>query len=94
LTLVWHESEGATSYGLQVAVDSLFTDANLVVNKIDLADTLQEVSELSEGMTYYWRAHASNEYGTSDWSEVWHFRTRERVVLSDLFILNFIVKLF
>lgn len=88
VTMVWRRSEGANSYRLQVSLDSLFS--KLVFDGKQLVDSSQTVSKLVWATTYYWRANASNEHGTSDWSAVWHFRTCEMVVLSDLFVLNFI----
>ena len=73
--LAWNPPTGATSYGLQVATESTFT--NLVVNQTGIANTYYDLpsGELNSNVRYYWRVNASNAAGTSAWSSYWHFRT-------------------
>ena len=71
VTLVWELSPRATRYGVQISFDSVFTN----VSTNELEELQFKVDELLRDTEYYWRANASNEFGTSDWSAVWHFRT-------------------
>jgi hypothetical protein len=72
--LEWHESSGATTYGLQVSTTPDF--ATLLVNQTGIASLYYDIpSELSYNTTYYWRANASNADGTSGWSSPWSFTT-------------------
>jgi hypothetical protein len=73
--LEWNASTGATSYGLQVATDSAFT--NLVLSESGITDLYYDVAlgVLNWNTTYYWRVNATNAAGTSGWSDYWHFET-------------------
>jgi hypothetical protein len=72
--LEWHESSGATSYGLQVSTTPDF--ATLLVNQTGITCLYYDIpTELSYGSVYYWRASASNTDGTSGWSNPWSFTT-------------------
>lgn len=72
-TLVWNASSGATSYAVQVATDSNFS--NLVVNLMGLSTTSTTVTGLSASTLYYWHVSATNTGGTSAWSTAWSFTT-------------------
>ncbi len=70
----WAQTDSlASTYQLQVSTDSLFT--TLRVNVSNITATQRAVS-LSSGTLYYWRVRGKNAAGESDWSEVWHFRTK------------------
>ena len=71
--LSWSPSLGAESYTLQVSTTSDFS--NLIVSEDSISNVSFDVSGLSNDVVYYWRVNASNELGTSGWSEVWSFRT-------------------
>lgn len=71
--LSWYVSNGATSYTLQVSIDSLFS--NFIYNKSDLTSNSQTVGGLADSTVYYWRVNAKNNYGTSGWSSRWSFTT-------------------
>lgn len=73
LTFLWNKSLYASTYRIQVASDSLFS--NLIVNDSTLTDTLKTVSGLSPLSYYWWRVNASNTAGTSSYSAVWKFKT-------------------
>ncbi|PLX31723.1 MAG: hypothetical protein C0600_04850, partial [Ignavibacteria bacterium] len=79
----WDEVESATTYGMQLARDSAFTDLLIDVKRIPLSR--YAASNLDEGRWYYWRANAENSAGTGPWSEIRRFRTLrpapEQVVL-------------
>jgi len=72
-TLSWNTSTGATSYALQVSLDSLFRDTNFVYN--GLIDTKQQINILNHFTNYYWRVKVTDIYGTSGWSTRRYFRT-------------------
>jgi hypothetical protein len=69
----WNASSGATSYKLQVSVNSSFS--SFVYNQGGLTNLSQQISGLDPLSIYYWRVNASNNAGTSDWSTVWSFTT-------------------
>jgi len=73
--LEWKASTGATSYGLQVATDSAFT--NLVLSGSGMTDLYYDVplGVLNWNTPYYWWVNATNAGGTSGWSDYWHFKT-------------------
>ena len=73
--LDWSDVTGATSYGVQVATNSTFT--NIVINVSGLTGSGYVVPSglLSNGMTYYWRANAANSSGTGPYSASWSFTT-------------------
>jgi len=72
-SFVWRSASTATSYRLQVALDSGF--GNIVFDQANITDTTYNVNGLSTSTTHYWRADASNANGTSPWSSVWSFTT-------------------
>ena len=72
-TLGWNPSLGAESYTLQVSDTSDFS--RFVLNQDSISALSFDVPGLSNNVTYYWRVSATNDLGTSDWSEVWSFMT-------------------
>jgi len=72
-TLVWNASSGATSYRVQLATDTGFT--NLVVNDSTPTTTSRIVSGLNPLTFYYWRVNAKNAAGTSAYSSRFSFKT-------------------
>jgi hypothetical protein len=75
----WSSVNNATSYGLEIAEDGLFS--TLVVDKKDaqsIAATsfTPETNDLEKGKEYFWRARAENSSETSDWSGAWSFITQ------------------
>ncbi len=75
--LVWQSVLGATSYHVQIAIDSsLFT---IVVEDTSIAgDTLLSLqpligTKLRVGAKYFWRVSAVDNSGKSPYSEVWSF---------------------
>lgn len=69
---MWYEIPDADEYSLQVALVDDFSDA--VIDTATIAENRITLS-LEYSRTYYWRVKAVNQYGTSDWSEVWSFTT-------------------
>jgi hypothetical protein len=70
----WFYPNNASSYHLQVALDSTFT-TQLLVNESGIIDTSKIVSGLAGQQTYYWRVQASNPSGTSAFSRTGIFTT-------------------
>lgn len=73
LTLSWNASVGATSYTLQLSVNSGFS--SFVVNDSTITTPTRSVSALTNSATYYWRVKAKNNGGTSPYSTTWSFTT-------------------
>ena len=57
--------------------------SQLLVDEDSIRGTSSDVTGLSNNTTYYWRVSATNDLGTSDWSEVWSFTTLVTGVLED-----------
>ncbi|MBN1352204.1 fibronectin type III domain-containing protein [candidate division KSB1 bacterium] len=72
-TLKWHPANAANSYGVQVSASQDF--ATTVFNESGISDTLKTIQGLQNATTYYWSVNATNENGTSDWSNTWSFTT-------------------
>ncbi len=72
-TLSWNASDRASGYTLQVSTSNSF--GSTVYNQIGLTNINQQVNGLSNSTKYYWRVNATNNYGTSSWSETWSFST-------------------
>ena len=72
-TLTWSAVQGAESYRVQLAKDSLFT--RMVQDVSGITDTMFTVTGLDNGTTYFWRVQAVNYTGSSVWSEAWRFTT-------------------
>ena len=73
LTIRWRKVAGASRYHLQVSESQTFT--NLLVNDSTLTDTLQLMSSLRSGASYYIRARARGIASWSGYSSTVHFST-------------------
>ncbi len=73
ITVVWHPSPGATSYHLQLSLDSLFN--NLLLNDSTVTDTVRHLGPLQDATTYYFRLRAWNTIGHSPFSTPLVFST-------------------
>ncbi len=71
LTLSWNPSNGAASYGLQIATDASFTTT--VLSDGGIAASSFAAGGLQMYATYYWRVNAVDVVGMSDWSGAWSF---------------------
>jgi hypothetical protein len=81
-SLTWSAVPNATSYRVQVAADSVFSQ--MVADIPDVAALTLNVSGLSPATTYYWRANATGPAGSSDWSSVWSFTTTSAAAVSPI----------
>lgn len=68
----WRKSEFASTYHLQLSIDSNFT--TFIVNDSSLTDTSKQVN-LENWKIYYWRVRAKNNSGTGPFSPKWKFKT-------------------
>jgi len=73
LTLGWNATSGASGYTIQISTDSMFI--TYICNKNGLRETNNTISTLDPLTSYYWRVKAVNAYGTSEWSDIWEFKT-------------------
>jgi hypothetical protein len=74
VTLCWDSAARATSYRLQVAVDSNFT--TMTYNDTSSgANRCRTFDFLLNSTTYYWRVSATNSAGTGGYSGVFRFTT-------------------
>lgn len=73
--LSWSSVDIADSYGIQLSSNQNFT--TLLVDETGLTSTTYSISPglLNYGATYHWRVNATNENGTSAWSNVFNFST-------------------
>jgi len=72
--LSWSNVSVASSYEVQVATDSGFT--NIAASMTGLTSIQWTVTPaLSGGTTYFWRARAVNPCGPGPWSMTWSFKT-------------------
>ena len=71
--LSWKKDELASSYCLQISTNSNFTE--LVYDKCGLTSFIEQITDLRDDVTYYWRMNAKNEYGYSAYSTVNKFTT-------------------
>jgi len=72
-TMSWNTVNRAENYSLQVSITSDFSLT--LVNESGITTTTKAISGLQNNTTYYWRVKATNSGGTSDWSEIWNFKT-------------------
>jgi hypothetical protein len=74
-TLAWHPAIAAQEYRVQLATGRTIVPENIVLDTLGIADTLVTLPDLTPERIFYWRVNASNEFGTSAWSDSWGFRT-------------------
>jgi hypothetical protein len=79
LALVWNSVSTATSYHVQIAIDTLF--AGMFTQDSTITDTVKSDSGFAFSTMYYWRVRAKNAGGVSPWSEVRSFTVTSSGVL-------------
>jgi len=72
-TFLWNAVNGATSYRIQISLDTSFI--NPVVDQSGITSSTVNAINLSANTKHFWRVNAANNAGTSDWSSVWNFTT-------------------
>lgn len=71
----WTDVPGASQYRIQISTSPGFSSTVLDVDGLTNSGYLISSGVLSYCTRYYWRANASNPFGTGQWSEVWTFKT-------------------
>lgn len=69
---VWNSSVSAASYRIQLSTSAQMTS---LVKDTTVSDTTCTIRNLAYNKTYYWRVAAKNQYGTSQWSSIFGFKT-------------------
>jgi len=72
-TLMWNTANGATTYNIQVSTNSTFT--NIIASQTGLTTTSFTSPALNAGVQYFWHVSATNNVGTSNYSDTWNFTT-------------------
>jgi hypothetical protein len=72
-TFIWGGALGAEAYTLEVSTQSDFSSSLIFESEIN--DTQYSTLGLDHETEYYWRVYASNEQGSSGWSEINSFIT-------------------
>jgi len=75
INIIWFSSNAADSYQLQVAREADFAPQSMVLDSSGLTDTTFTLNQLAMNTFYYWRIKAFNQYGASNWSSTWRFKT-------------------
>lgn len=74
IRLNWANVDNAMTYGVEVYNDSLLT--SIYAHETGLVSSYYDyMGGFPRGATYYWRANAANNTGTSPWSAVFSFST-------------------
>lgn len=72
-TFIWNIVPSATSYRLQVSIDSLF--GSFIIDDSTITTNSRLVNLPNNNQKYFWRVQARNVGGNSEFSNVWHFIT-------------------
>ncbi len=72
-TLLWKADKNAVEYNLQVSRDETFS--NIFYSGNFLKNSQKKIDALELNAVYYWRVKSSNDFGTSNWSEAFSFKT-------------------
>jgi uncharacterized lipoprotein YddW (UPF0748 family) len=75
LNLSWLTNDNTINYGIQVATANNFAAGTVVAEASGLTDTTFNLSDLDYNRIYYWRVNSVNQFGTSQWSARFGFRT-------------------
>jgi hypothetical protein len=73
--LSWQTSNRAGTYNVQAATDLTFHPDSIIANINGLEANSYTLENLASGTQYFWRVSASNDGGTSEWSEIRNFTT-------------------
>ncbi|MGB0879261.1 MAG: reprolysin-like metallopeptidase [Polaribacter sp.] len=71
-TLMWNADSNATSYDVEVATNSTFTN---IIASGNVTTNSYALSGLSQVTTYYWRVRGKNFCGTGNYSSAYSFTT-------------------
>jgi len=73
--LKWENTLSAVSYHLQMATDSQFV--NIIQDKDHYKGFTFPFQNLAYDTKYYWRVLTYTNIGSSNWSSIWEFQTRQ-----------------
>ena len=74
ITLKWSYPELASVFRLHVSIDSTFA-SGMILNQNNIADSFKVLTGLYGQTKYFWRVNSSNAGGTSEYSDIFSFRT-------------------
>ncbi|UCD37085.1 MAG: endo-1,4-beta-xylanase [Fidelibacterota bacterium] len=80
--LIWHTSESALTYNVQLSTSSVFTEFTVILDTT-VVDTSLQVGVLNTSSRYWWRVNATNESGTSLWAAITYFITGDQIVSTE-----------
>lgn len=72
-TFTWHFVPNATIYQISVSTKADFSTTFFTADS--LKDTTYISPNLKADETFYWRVKAKSDFSTSEWSEIWTFKT-------------------
>ncbi len=81
--LYWNRSQSAQTYRLMLARGADFASSSIVLDVSNLTDTTYQVTGLLLNTFYFWRIKATNQFGTSNWSTAFRFKTISPVGVED-----------
>ena len=81
VTMDWYASAGIGDISYELQYDTTSTFDNPVTVQTQFSSAKGE--NLFFGTTYYWRVRATDDLGTSDWSDPFHFITFAQLELDD-----------
>jgi len=76
VTVKWLKTPDALKYGIQVSKSLTFNSSTIIYSKYDITDTFHILTNLTPNTTYFWRICAINQYGQSQFSQPWGFKTQ------------------
>ncbi len=76
--LNWEAARGATYYHFQLSESPTFSFCT--ISDSLCSENSYQINDLSNTQTYYWRVAAINEYGKSEWSQVFSFTIRRYTI--------------
>ena len=85
ILLKWDPCDSTTSYRIQFSMAQDFS--NISGDRSGINFPFFQIGNLQNNTKYYWRVCASNLNGSSNWSDVWNFTTKE-ITAADNINLN------
>jgi uncharacterized lipoprotein YddW (UPF0748 family) len=73
--LYWNASVSAQNYDLMLARSLDFAQSSIFADTTGLTDTTFAVSGLNFNTFYFWKIRGNNQFGKSNWTTPWRFKT-------------------
>ncbi len=86
-TLYWNPSQAVVSYDVILARSADFATNTIVVNAQGITDTSIIVAGMNVNTFHFWKVRANNAFGTSNWSDVWRFKTVNPLGIEDEYLM-------